>query len=98
MGGNATNWRAVQQNDRMRQHGVETASGKMELGTGSRLEKETMLVNRARGGVSARLLEWLANPEPPLPDPVDAATPPRSEWHLAVLGAYEPTADYYRGT
>lgn len=93
-GNKGMKWEQENQRRRMAERGTEDATGKVELHM-SRQAKEAMLVNAARGGVSRKTLDWLANPEPPLPDPVDAETPDRSDWHLAVLGTYEPTAAYY---
>lgn len=93
MSGRGLQWDRHNEKKRMAERGTEQAYGKVELRAS--LNPEAMLVNAARGGVSKRTLEWLANPEPPLPDPVDLDTPERDEWHLAVLGSYEPTAAYY---
>lgn len=93
-GNKGMKWDQLNRLERMKRGGTEDATGKVELRMG-RQAQEAMLVNAARGGVSSKLVQWLANPEPPLPDPVDAETPPRSDWHLALLGPYEPTAAYY---
>lgn len=89
------NWEKADRERRMAQRGTEQAYGKVELRAGTQ-GQEAMLVSAARGGLKEETLRWLDSPEPPLPDPSDGETPSRSEWHLAVLGPYEPTAAYYR--
>lgn len=93
MSGRGLQWDKTSRERRMAERGTEQAYGKVELRAS--LNAEALLTNAARGGLSKKTLEWLANPEPPLPDPVDLEAPPRSDWHLAVLGAYEPAATYY---